>query len=163
MEYYAVGQIINTFGIKGEVRLLPLTSDIERFNLSNPYYLGISKKKIHVEKFWPHKGTVVVKFKEFSNIDDVELLKGEYVYVSEEDLYPLKEDEYFQKDLIGMLVYEDGELIGKLIKVIEGLSSDTYEIENKDGSFYVPAVKEFILNVDVEKGRMDIRTIEGMR
>ena len=62
-----------------------------------------------------------------------------------------------------MLVYEDGELIGKLIKVIEGLSSDTYEIENKDGSFYVPAVKEFILNVDVEKGRMDIRTIEGMR
>lgn len=163
MEFIIIGKVINTHGIKGEIKIQPLTNDLDRFSDLQTVYLGDNKEKLTYEKSRVQKNFIVMKLKEYNNINDVLKFKEGYIYVASEDRVELGKDEFFITELLDSTVYNmDGDSLGSLIDVYEGISSDVYIIKGEKGQFMVPAVKEFIKKVDVVKKEIFIDPIEGM-
>lgn len=168
-DLYQVGSITQTHGIRGEVKVFPLTDDISRFkNMKNLLMDGGKDGYIslEVENVRPQKNLVILKFKGIDNINDIEKYKGQGLYVTKENRVELKDDEYFIADLIGCEVYVDTDSdkkFGTISDVMETGANDVYEITLENGkTVLVPAIKECILNVDIEGGRVDIHLLEGL-
>ena len=168
-ELFQVGSITQTHGIKGEVKVFPLTDDISRFKNMKNLLLDGGKDgyiSLEVENVRPQKNLVILKFKGIDNINDIEKYKGQGLYVTKENRVELKDDEYFIADLIGCEVYVDTDSdkkFGTISDVMETGANDVYEITLENGkTVLVPAIKECILNVDIEGGRVDIHLLEGL-
>ncbi|MDY6064755.1 MAG: ribosome maturation factor RimM [Finegoldia sp.] len=164
MEYIAVGKVLNTHGIKGTLKLMPLTDNIERFaDTDTLYYLGDKKKEVTIEKYRFQKGFLYLDFKEFDNINQVLIYKNQYLYIDKKDRFELTdEDVFYVDDIIGLKVYEKGNYLGDLVEVIPLNGNDVYKISNGDREMLIPAVKEFIKEIKLEEGTMEVVTIEGM-
>lgn len=165
MEYIIIGKIINTHGIKGEVKVFPLTDDIKRFDFLNYAYIGEGKTKVCLEKVKYHKNLAILKFKEYNNINDIEKLKNSFIYVDEQERIILPENHFFIYELINSQVFDkEMNLIGLLTDIIQGSSNDVYVVQDKvnDKEYLIPAVKEFVINVDIENKKIVIDPIEGM-
>ncbi|NEX01219.1 16S rRNA processing protein RimM [Pseudobutyrivibrio sp. NOR37] len=168
-DLYQVGSITQTHGIRGEVKVFPLTDDISRFKNMKNLLLDGGKDgyiSLEVENARPQKNLVILKFKGIDNINDIEKYKGQGLYVTKENRVELKDDEYFIADLIGCEVYVDADSdkkFGTISDVMETGANDVYEITLENGkTVLVPAIKECILNVDIEGGRVDIHLLEGL-
>lgn len=168
-DLYQVGSITQTHGIRGEVKVFPLTDDISRFKNMKNLLLDGGKDgyiSLEVENARPQKNLVILKFKGIDNINDIEKYKGQGLYVTKENRVELKDDEYFIADLIGCEVYIDTDSdkkFGTISDVMETGANDVYEITLENGkTVLVPAIKECILNVDIEGGRVDIHLLEGL-
>lgn len=157
MNYIKVGDVVNTHGIIGELKII--RTGAEEFNRDINYF--IEKTKVIIEKSRFHKNSFIVKLKNYDNINDVIKFKGKSIYISDEDLIDL-EDEYYYIDLIGMDVFENDKLIGKLINIDSYKANDVYTVRAEDRDILIPAVDEFILNIDVENNKIDVKLIEGM-
>ena len=161
-----VGVITQTHGVRGEVKVFPTTDDVNRFKKLKQVILDTGKETMPLEiqsvKFF--KQFVILKFKGIDNINDIEKYKRCSLYVTREHAVALEEDEYFIADMIGMEVCtEDGNIFGTLKEVIETGANDVYVIENAEhGEVLVPAIKEFIRSVDIEKGQMMIHLMDGL-
>lgn len=161
-----VGVITQTHGVRGEVKVFPTTDDVNRFKKLKQVILDTGKETMPLEiqsvKFF--KQFVILKFKGIDNINDIEKYKRCSLYVTREHAVALEEDEYFIADMIGMEVCtEDGNIFGTLKDVIETGANDVYVIENAEhGEVLVPAIKECIRSVDIEKGQMMIHLMDGM-
>ena len=161
-----VGVITQTHGVRGEVKVFPTTDDVNRFKKLKQVILDTGKGTMPLEiqsvKFF--KQFVILKFKSIDNINDIEKYKRCSLYVTREHAVPLEEDEYFIADMIGMEVCtEDGNIFGTLKDVIETGANDVYVIENEEhGEVLVPAIKECIRSVDIEKGQMMIHLMDGL-
>lgn len=161
-----VGVITQTHGVRGEVKVFPTTDDVNRFKKLKQVILDTGKETMPLEiqsvKFF--KQFVILKFKGIDNINDIEKYKRCSLYVTREHAVPLEEDEYFIADMIGMEVCtEDGNIFGTLKDVIETGANDVYVIENAEhGEVLVPAIKECIHSVDIEKGQMMIHLMDGL-
>lgn len=161
-----VGVITQTHGVRGEVKVFPTTDDVNRFKKLKQVILDTGKETMPLEiqsvKFF--KQFVILKFKGIDNINDIEKYKRCSLYVTREHAVPLKEDEYFIADMIGMEVCtEDGNIFGTLKDVIETGANDVYVIESAEhGEVLVPAIKECIRSVDIEKGQMMIHLMDGL-
>lgn len=161
-----VGVITQTHGVRGEVKVFPTTDDVNRFKKLKQVILDTGKETMPLEiqsvKFF--KQFVILKFKGIDNINDIEKYKRCSLYVTREHAVPLEEDEYFIADMIGMEVCtEDGNIFGTLKDVIETGANDVYVIENAEhGEVPVPAIKECIRSVDIEKGQMMIHLMDGL-
>ena len=166
-ERFQVGVISSTHGIKGEVKVFPTTDDVKRFKKNMELILDTGKEELllTVESVKFFKQFVILKFKGIDNINDIEKYKSKSLYVTRKNAVKLKKDEYFIADLLGMEVFEDtGEQLGILKDVIETGANDVYEITLQDGkSLLVPAIKECILEIDVENNKMTIHVMEGLR
>lgn len=159
---FRLGQIVNAVGLKGESKVYPYTDYKERFEELDSLY--IENTVYEIEKVRYMGEMAVIKFAGISNRNDAEALKGKYLYIDRENARTLGEDEYFVPDLIGIDVKdEEGKFIGKICDVIQNSAQDVYEIEiSKGKTFMIPAVGEFILNVDINNKEMIVRLIEGM-
>ena len=161
-----VGVISSTHGIRGEVKVFPTTDDPDRFRKLKQVILdtGREQKSLEIEGVKFFKQFVILKFKDIDNINDIEKYKGKSLYVTREHAVKLKKDEYFIADMIGMDVFtEDGELFGALKDVMETGANDVYIIEMSDGKeVLVPAIKQCILDVDIENRKMVIHLLEGL-
>lgn len=161
-----VGVITQTHGVRGEVKVFPTTDDVNRFKKLKQVILDTGKETMPLEiqsvKFF--KQFVILKFKGIDNINDIEKYKRCSLYVTREHAVPLEEDEYFIADMIGMEVCtEDGNIFGTLKDVIETGANDVYVIENAEhGEVLVPAIKECIRSVDIEKEQMMIHLMDGL-
>ena len=161
-----VGVITQTHGVRGEVKVFPTTDDVNRFKKLKQVILDTGKETMPLEiqsvKFF--KQFVILKFKGIDNITDIEKYKRCSLYVTREHAGALEEDEYFIADMIGMEVCtEDGNIFGTLKDVIETGANDVYVIENAEhGEVLVPAIKECIRSVDIEKGQMMIHLMDGL-
>lgn len=162
MEYITVGKIVTTFGIKGELKVNPLTDNLDRFNIPGPYYIGRDKIEVEIEKYRIQKNQVIIKFKGFDNINEVLDFVNMDISVNKNDRIELEEDAYYIDELLGLDVYHDLVNIGKLQDVIHTPANDIYIISGKGVSYAVPAVKEFILEVKLEEKTMDVKLLEGM-
>jgi 16S rRNA processing protein RimM len=165
MEYTIIGKITNTHGIKGEVKVYPLTDDIKRFDLLEKAYIGDGKIQVQVQNVKYHKNLVILKFKEYSNINEIKGFKDYFIYVDEEGRIDLPEDHFFIYEILNSKVFDkDMNLIGTLTDVIQGPSNDVYVIKDEDSSkeYLIPAVKQFIKKVDIEDKIIVIDPIEGM-
>ena len=161
-----VGAITQTHGIRGEVKVFPLTDDVGRFKkgISLILDLGRSRLDLEVETVKFFKQVVILKFKGYDSINEIENFVKKNLYVTRENAVKLKKDEYFIADLIGIQVVSDeGEELGTISDVLQTGANDVYEVEMADGkSLLLPAIKQCILNVDVENGTMQVHVLEGL-
>ena len=161
-----VGVITSTHGVRGEVKVFPTTDDAKRFKKLKHVMIDTGKelKPMEIEQVKFFKNMVIVKFKGFDNINDIEIYKNKDILITREDAVPLGPDENFIVDLIGLKVMTDeGEELGTLKDVLQTGANDVYEVEMADGrSLLLPAIKQCILNVDVENGMMQVHVLEGL-
>ncbi|MBR4061259.1 MAG: 16S rRNA processing protein RimM [Lachnospiraceae bacterium] len=161
-----VGVISSTHGVRGEVKVFPTTDDVKRFKRLKEVILDTGKEELTLEiegvKFF--KQFVILKFKGYDNINDIEKYKGKSLFVTRANAVRLRRDEYFIADLQGLTVVdEEDKVLGTLRDVMETGANDVYIIDMTDGrEVLVPAIKECILHVDVEAGKMQIHLIDGL-
>lgn len=161
-----VGVITQTHGIKGEVKIFPTTDDVNRFKKLKHVLLDTGKEKIELEiegvKFF--KQYVILKFKGFDHINEIEKYKGKSLLVTRENAVKLKKNEYFIADMIGMKVVTDEEKeFGILKDVMLTGANDVYVVETYDGKeVLLPAIKQCILKVDIEEQIMVVHIMKGL-
>lgn len=161
-----VGVITTTHGVRGEAKVYPTTDEPERF-LELDYVLldtGRELRKLEIKNVKFFKNLVILKFKGVDNINDIEKYKGRDLWIPREEGQELEEDEYYIADLLGMLVVlEDGQEFGTLKDVMETGANDVYIIDSAEhGEVLLPAIKECILDVDLEKNVMTIHLMKGL-
>jgi 16S rRNA processing protein RimM len=158
MEYVCIGKLVNTHGIKGEVKLL---SNFEYKNkvfvVGMNFYIGEDKEKVTVNSYRHHKVFDMVTFKEYNYINDVLKFKGKLVYVLKPDL-ALDNNSILDRDYIGMNAYYEGVLVGKVKDIIDNNGYKLMLI----GTKYVPFNKEFISSVSVTKNELILKNVEGL-
>ncbi len=165
-ELLQVGVISSTHGVKGEVKVYPTTDDMKRFKKLKNVILDTGKEHMPLEiegvKFF--KQFAILKFKGIDNINDIEKYKGKSLLVERKNAVRLRKNEYFIADMIGLSVLtEDGEKFGTLKEVMETGANDVYIIDSpKYGEVLIPAIKQCILQVDIEEGKMLIHLMDGL-
>ena len=161
-----VGVITTTHGVRGEVKVFPTTDDPQRFKKLKKVILDTGKEQLDLDvqsvKFF--KNLVILKFKQFDNINDVEKYKNADLLVTRENAVKLQPGEYFIVDLIGLQgVSDEGENLGELTDVIQTGANDVYVVTMSDGKeVLMPAIKECILSVDMENGQMKVHVMDGL-
>ena len=161
-----VGVITTTHGVRGEIKVFPTTDDAERF-LELEYVLldtGRELRRLDIKNVRFFKNLVILKFDGIDNINDIEKYKGKDLWIPREEAQELGEDEYYIADLQGLnVVLEDGTEFGTLRDVMETGANDVYIIDSKEhGEVLLPAIKECILDVDLEKNTMTVHLMKGL-
>ena len=164
-QFLQVGVISTTHGIRGEVKVFPTTDDAARFKKLKKVLLDTGKERLELEvqsvKFF--KQFVIVKFRGIDNINDIEMYKGKSLLVPREDAVRLEKDEYYIADLLGMDVFTEDGHFGVLKDVMETGANEVYIIgSDAHGEVLVPAIRQCILDVDVEERKMMIRLMDGL-
>lgn len=158
MKFIRVGKIVNTHGIKGELRLLSDFKYKNRVFVKNmKIYIGKKKNEYIINSYRFHKIFDMITLKGYTNINDVEFLKGEYVFINESDL-KLEEGEFLSENLIGYTMYIGNKEVGKISEVINTPANEVI----KAGDILVPYVKDFINKIDEENKIIYINDIRGL-
>lgn len=164
--YFEIGQIVNTFGIKGFVKVNPFTDDLERFEELKSVFVVKNKELIEmqIEEVKYHKHLVLIKFKGIEDINMAEKYKGCYIKIKREDARKLPEGTYFIADLIGIKVYdEDGNLLGKVNDIYNNKVHDIYVVKDDFGKqILLPSTKEVIKQIDIDNDKIVVHLIEGL-
>lgn len=166
-EMLQVGVLTNTHGVRGEVKVYPTTDDVMRFKKLKQVFLDTGKEpmELQVTRARFFKNLVILKFKEFDNINDVEKYKSRGLYVTRENAVKLAPNEYFVADLIGLkAVGDDGEDLGEVKDVLQTGANDIYVL-HKDGEddILLPAIKDCVKNVNIEEGTIMVHLLNGLR
>ena len=156
-----VGEITNTHGIRGEVKVIPLTDDNSAFD--NIKKVSIDNKEYEIESFREHKNVLLVKFRGYDDINLVERLKGKFLEVDRNELEQMQEAKYYICDIIGLKVIDNilGEL-GTISDVQQTGSNDIYIIEYINKPLCIPALVDVIEEVNINKGYMKIKLPKGL-
>ena len=166
-EYFEIGQIVNTSGLKGFIKIKPFTDDIKRFNKLKTIYININKelKENIVEDVKYVKNMVLLKLKGIDSIEEAEKYRNYYIHINKKDAPKLPKDSYFIADIEGGKVYEEGtiEYLGIITEVFPTGSNDVYVVKSEDGKqILLPAIKEVIKQVDIENKKIIVKLLEGL-
>lgn len=165
-DIFRIGVITSTHGLKGEVKIFPTTDDVNRFKNLKKCFIRTTKGDIEVEKntckFF--KNMVILSFKEFKDINEIEKYKGCDLYVTREDAVPLDEDEYYIADVIGMdIVEESGNKLGTLTDVIQTGANDVFVVMlNDERELLIPVIKDCVLDMDYKIKKITVKLMKGM-
>ncbi len=165
-EFLQIGAVANTHGIKGDLKIFPMTDDIKRFGKLKEVIMDTGRERLnlHVKAVRYQKNMVIINFEEFDNINQVEQYKGAKLLVDREHAVPLEEGEFFIADMIGMSVVSDeGEELGELVDVIQTGANDVYVAKKGDTELLLPAIKDCIKNIDMENGVITAHIMPGLR
>lgn len=165
-QFLRVGVISSTHGIRGEVKVYPTTDDPERFLDLDEVILdtGREHKILEIEGVKFFKNQVILKFKGYDNINDIEKYLKKDLLVDREHAVELEENENFIADLIDMeVVTDEGKVLGTLTDVIETGANDVYAVKTPEGKeILLPAIRDCILDVNVDEKRMTVHVMEGL-
>lgn len=165
-QFLRVGVISSTHGIRGEVKVYPTTDDPERFLDLDEVILdtGREHKILEIEGVKFFKNQVILKFKGYDNINDIEKYLKKDLLVDREHAVELGENENFIADLIDMeVVTDEGKVLGTLTDVIETGANDVYAVKTPEGKeILLPAIRDCILDVNVDEKRMTVHVMEGL-
>ena len=165
-KYFVVGKIVNTQGIKGDMRVVPTTDDIHRFELLEFVYIdknGIINK-YEVDNIRYHKQFVLLKIKGIDDMTAAEKFKNSEVKITKDMALPLEENEYYIGDLYSMnVITDEEEYLGTIEDIIFTGANDVYVVRNNENEILIPAIKQCILNVDIENKKMTVKLLEGLR
>ncbi len=165
-EYFEIGQIVNTFGIKGMVKVKPFTENVEQFEELEKIYIKNKKgkKEYKIQEVKYHKQMVLIKFEGIENPEDADLLRGSYLVINRKDAKPLEEGTYYIVDLLGLEVYTDeGILLGKVDDIFNTGSNDIYVVKDELGKqVLLPGIEDVIKEVDIENGKITVHIIPGL-
>lgn len=161
-EFIYVGKIVNTHGLKGEIRIL---SDFEKkdkvFIAGMPIYIGRKKEKEVIRTYRHHKNFEMITMEGYTDINEVLRYKGLYVYVKKDDL-KLEAGEFLESDLLGLTVLVDGKEKGIVTDIRDSGHNKFLVITYLEKEIFIPYQKEFITSVDLEKKALTITPIKGM-
>ena len=161
-----VGVISSTHGVRGEVKVFPTTDDTKRFKKLKTVMLDTGREKLtlNIEQVKFFKNMVILKFKEFNDINEIEKYKGKDLLINRDQAVKLAPNENFIVDLIGLkVVTDEGVEFGTLKDVMETGANDVYIIDGNDGKEYLfPAIKQCILNIDLEAGVITVHILDGL-
>lgn len=162
MEKILIGKIVNVVGLKGELKVYCYTDKKEQFEELDQIWL--QDKKYPVQKARYQGNVVILKLQGIDDRNQAEAQRNKGVYIEEADLAQLPEGTYYVRDLIGSTVIdEDGTLLGQLSDVIQNSAQDLYEVNTKEKkSILIPAVKEFILDIDMQEKIIQVKLPEGL-
>ena len=165
-EKLEIGQIVNTFGIKGFVKVYPYVNDIKRFDDLDTVYVKLKKQesKLEIEEVKYQKNMVLIKFKGIETVEQAERLRNSYLEIDRAQAIPLEKDEYFIADLLGLDVYQDtGEKLGILDDIYNSGAQDIYVVKNELGKqFLLPYIDEVVKDIDLENGKIVVHIIDGL-
>lgn len=165
-KYLEIGQIVNTFGIKGQVKIVPFTDDITRFDELKEIYVEKKNelKLFQIEQVNYKKNMVILKLKGIETVEEAEKLRNCYLKIDRKDAKKLPKDTYFIIDLLGLDVYTDeGKLLGKVDDIYNTGSSDIYVVKDELGKqILLPAIKDVLKEVDLENQKIIVHLIKGL-
>lgn len=165
-DLYQVGAITQTHGIRGEVKVFPMTDDISRFKNMKDLILDTGKEQIKLEvtSARAQKNLVILKFKGYDDINQVEKYKGCGLYVTRENRVKCEKDEYFIADLMDVKVVDEADrILGTIADVLTTGANDVYVVKDETGKeILLPAIKECILNVDLKNNIMKVHIMDGL-
>ncbi len=157
-----VGQIVNTHGLKGEVKVNPRTDDVYVFEDFETVYLE-DGKSFKVDGVRYQKNCVLLKLSGVSDVDEAERMRGKVLYVDRELFNSLPEDTYLIADIIGLKVKDDNPDYGTVTDVITTGSNDVYAVRADNGKFiYVPALKTVVREINIESGYILVEIPKGL-
>src|SRR5690625_1780880 len=167
MKMFNVGEIINTHGIRGEVKVYRISDFKDRFEVGKDLYLVQKNKpvqKVDITSQRLHKVNILLKFEGYSDLNDVEGLKGAYLQISEEQQTELTKDEYYYQEIIGCTVYTTTEeLVGDVKEILSPGANDVFVVANKEGKEYlIPNIKSVVKSIDVNNKKIVINPMEGL-
>lgn len=167
IDRFHIGKIVNTHGVRGEVKILPDTSDINRFSKLKKVTLSQNGKETEykVLRGAANGNTAILKLEGVDTPEQANLLRGAEIIIDRADAIKLPENTWFIGDLVGCEVFEeDGNSLGKLTNVYETGSNDVYEvIDELNRKLMVPALKQVLLNVDVENQKITVKLLPGLK
>ncbi len=152
-----VGQVVNTHGVRGELKIQPWADGPEFLRQFSSFLLD--GQAVPVENCRVQKGFALVKLKGVDTMEAAQALRGKVLSVNREDA---PKDLLFVAELMGMEVFSQGQKLGLLTEVLDYPGNKVYVVKGAH-EYLIPAVKQFILSVDVEQNRMDVALLEGMR
>lgn len=162
MDRYKIGKIVNAVGLKGEVKVYNYSDYKERFEEIEMVFVEETEYKILNARYM--KDVAILKLQGVEDRNGAEALKDKDLYITENMLRILPEDTYYIKDLIGIKVIDpQGQYVGTISDVLKNSGQDLYEIELENKKkFLLPAVEEFVLNINMQEKTMQVKLIEGL-
>ena len=164
-EFFRVGAIASTHGIKGEVKVYPTTDDISRFDYLKNVILDTKagRKELTVEGVKYFKNMPILKFKGIDKIEDIEAYKGCDLLVSREDAVPLEEGEHYIADLIGLdVIDEDGEKLGTVKDIMLTGANSVYVVQMPEKELLIPSIPDCILEVNIDSNYVKVHLLDGL-
>lgn len=164
---FRVGKIVNTQGLRGELRVISVTDFPDRFQPECEFIIVGSKgqpEPVIVEQARSHKNFMLLKFKGYDSINDVEKWKGSELFVTEDNLAELEDGEYYFHDLLGLTVQtETGELVGTLSDILQTGANDVYVVK-RDGQkdLLLPVIDECVLDIDIPGKKIVVHILPGL-
>lgn len=165
-KYFEIGQIVNTNGLKGVVKVKPFTDDIKEFETFENIYVQAKAELVEykIESVRYAKNMVFLKLKGIDTIEEAESLRNFYIKVERDALPELEENTYYIVDLLECeVVTIDGENLGKMDDIFNTGSNDIYVVKNEEGKqILLPAIKEVIKDVDIPNKKITVKLMEGL-
>ena len=165
MEYVKIGEVVNTFGIHGELKIRSFSDfDDIRYAVGNTIYLKRKEEYVAgvIGSYRKHKGMVLVSFANQTNINDVLFYVGCTVHISKDEREELEIGQYYYDELVGMDIIIDGDCVGKVIEVMDMPASPVLRIQTGIKTVMIPFVEAFISEVNVEENIIKVSPIEGL-
>lgn len=167
MDFFNVGKIVNTHGIRGEVRVMPTTDFVkERFAAGHRLYLDMKEEPLEltVERARQHKGFLLVKFAGYDNINDVLNFRDHELMVTEKDQQPLEDGQYYYRQIIGLTVKTlEGEELGTIKEIMAPGANDVWVVDRPDkADLLLPVIDDVVKKVDLENHQVLVELMEGL-
>ena len=164
---FNVGKIVNTHGIRGEVKVKRISDFEERFNPGETLYVDLKKDEaleVVINTHRLHKGFDLIQFKGYENINDVEIFKGATLKITEGQLTVLEDNEFYYHEIIGCEVYtDDGELLGSIKEILSPGANDVWVVKQPKGKdLLIPYISDVVKKIDVETKKVTIEPMEGL-
>lgn len=165
-EYLEIGQIVNTNGLKGILKVKPFTDDITRFEKLKTIYIQKANELIEfkIEKVRYSKNMVLLKLEGIDDINEAEKYRNFYIKIDRKDAIELEENSYFIIDIIGSEVFTDeNNLLGKVIDILQTGSNDVYVVKDDKGKeILLPAIEDVIKDVDIKNKKIIVHLLDGL-
>lgn len=165
-EYLEIGQIVNTNGLKGFLKIKPFTDDITRFEDLETIYIQKNKElvKFKIQEVKYSKNMVLLKLAGIDDINEAEKYKNFYIKINRKDAVELEDNSYFIVDIIGCEVFTDeNKLLGKVIDVFQTGSNDVYTVKTEDNKeILLPAIQEVVKEIDIENKKIVVHLMDGL-
>lgn len=167
-KYYNVGKIVNTHGVRGEVRVISSTDfPEERYEKGSFLYIEVSPNQmleVKVSSHRLHKNFHLLTFEGYDNLNDVEEFKGKMLKINEDQLNDLDEDEFYYHEIIDCEVYtEEGLKLGKIKEILSPGANDVWVVKRQgEKDLLLPYIGDVVKNVDVENKKVIVHLMEGL-
>jgi 16S rRNA processing protein RimM len=162
--FLVIGKLRRPHGVHGEILMDIITDFPERIKAGTRVFVGPQHEEQIIRSARGNAGTLLVAFEAFNNLEEVGVLRNQYMYVRAEDRPPLPPGEYYHHQLIGLPVLTDeGQVLGVLSEILENAANDVYVVRPKQGAdILLPAIDSVILDIDLQQGEMRVHLLPGL-